>query len=99
MATLLKLEHNYRCSHQALLLRLIHLNLISESYYESHKDGIKNIALEYGYNLSLYEPTNNTELVGDYNIKARELYDAGKISQAKYYSYLRGYGLSTKIKR
>ncbi len=89
MATLLKLEHNYRCSHQALLFRLRHLDIVTEKYCEAHKDHIMQTGSEYGYNLSLYKPTGNTELVGDYNIKARALYDAGKISQAKYYSYLR----------
>ena len=89
MATLLMLEHNYRCSHQALLFRLRHLDIVTESFLDAHQNHIMQTALEYGYNLSLYKPTNNTELVGDYNVKARALYDAGKISQAKYYSYLR----------
>jgi hypothetical protein len=34
------------------------------------------------------------ELVGDYNIKARELYDKGLISQAKYYQLLDDMGIN-----
>ena len=45
--------------------------------------------MEYGYDTSLYLPNHRSELVGDYNVKARELYDKSMISQAKYYSYLR----------
>ncbi|WIL17337.1 hypothetical protein [Prevotella bivia] len=34
------------------------------------------------------------ELVGDYNIKAHELYDKGLISQAKYYQLLDDMGIN-----
>jgi Zn-dependent peptidase ImmA (M78 family) len=89
IATLLKLEHNFRCSRLSLLYRLRYLGIITEKFIDSHKNNIKADALEYGYDTSLYLPDNRSELVGDYNIKARELYDKGMISQAKYYSYLR----------
>lgn len=94
ISTLLKLEHNYRCSRQSLLYRLKHLKLVSEEYVEAHRTKVKQTAIEYGYDISLYEPTRKTELVGDYNVLARRLYDSGKISQAKYYSYLRDMGIN-----
>ncbi len=96
VATLLKLEHNYRCSRQSLLYRLKHIGLVTEAYIDSHKTHAKQQALEYGYDASIYEPTKRVELVGDYNIKARRLYDEGKISQAKYYSYLLDMGINLK---
>lgn len=51
-------------------------------------------ALEFGYSTELYLPTKKKELVGDYNIKARELYDKGLISQAKYYQLLDDMGIN-----
>lgn len=96
IATLLMLEHNFRCSRQSLLYRLKHLGLVTESFIDSHKKHVQRQALEYGYDASLYEPTNKVELVGDYNIKARKLYDKGLISQAKYYSYLLDMGINLK---
>ncbi|MGI6223309.1 MAG: ImmA/IrrE family metallo-endopeptidase [Prevotella sp.] len=96
IATLLKLEHNFRCSRQTLLYRLRHLGLVSEDYISKHSGGVIKQAIEYGYDISLYIKTERTELIGDYNILARELYDKGMISQAKYYSYLRDMNLNLK---
>ena len=89
IATLLKMEHNFRCSRLSLLYRLHYLGLITEKFIGSNKNQVQADALEYGYDTSLYLPNHRSELVGDYNIKARELYDKGIISQAKYYTYLR----------
>lgn len=96
MSTLLKLEQNYRCSRMALLLRLKHIGLISESYINAHYSDVKKTAMEYGYDTSMYSKTDKTELVGDYNLKARQLFDQGKISQAKYFSYLRDMNINLK---
>jgi hypothetical protein len=82
-------EHNFRCSRLSLLYRLQYLGLVTEDFVDLHKNHVQADALEYGYDTSLYLPNHRYELVGDYNIKARELYDKGMISQAKYYSYLR----------
>ena len=72
-----------------MLIRLRELGWITEDYQEKLKGEVKRNAYEYGYDTRLYEPTKITELIGDYNIKARELYDLNLISQAKYFSYLR----------
>ena len=50
-------------------------------------------AAEYGYPTSLYMPTHSKELIGDYNVKARQLYDKGLISQAKYFGLLYDMGI------
>lgn len=94
--TLLKLEQNYRCSRIALLLRLKHLGVITEDYINNNKGNVIRTAMEYGYDASLYSKTNKIELVGDYNLKARRLFDQGKISQAKYFSYLRDMNIDLK---
>lgn len=89
LGTVLMLEQNYKCSHLSMLIRLRELGWITEDYQEKLKGEVKRNAYEYGYDTRLYEPTKITELIGDYNIKARELYDLNLISQAKYFSYLR----------
>ena len=38
-------------------------------------------------------PTHSKELIGDYNVKARQLYDKGLISQAKYFGLLYEMGI------
>lgn len=96
LATILKLEQNYRCSRHCLLLRLKEMGLISEAKIEQFNRNVIRGALEYGYSVTLYKPSNCKELVGDYNIKARQLYDRGSISQAKYFSLLYDMGIDLK---
>jgi len=84
LATLLKVEQNFLCSRAALLTRLKDLKWITKKTFDLYQKNVVASAIEYGYNTQLYQ----TELVGDYNLKARELYDKGRISQAKYYSLL-----------
>ena len=88
LATLLKVEQNFLCSRAALLTRLKDLKWITKKTFDLYQKNVVASAIEYGYNTQLYYPTYQTELVGDYNLKARELYDKGRISQAKYYSLL-----------
>lgn len=89
LGTIMMLEQNFRCSHDTMLIQLRDIGLISQTYMDAMKGNVKNRAREYGYSTELYEATNKTELVGDYNLKARELFDQNLISQAKYFSYLR----------
>lgn len=99
LGTILYLEHNFRCSRLSLLYRLRHLGLVTEAFVDRMKGSVQKGALEYGYDLSLYTKTEKTELVGDYNILARRLYDENKISQAKYYSYLKDMNINLKEAR
>lgn len=93
IGTLLKVEQNFKCSRKALLTRLKDLSWISSELFDVYSKSVKKSAIEYGYDTSLYNPTNKTELVGDYNLKARQLYDSGRISQAKYFSLLLDMGI------
>jgi Zn-dependent peptidase ImmA (M78 family) len=79
LGTILKLEQHFRCSRATLLYRLKELGWISEDIVQSYIENVKRSAAEYGYNTSLYEPTGVTEICGDYNIKARRLFDKGLI--------------------
>ena len=96
LATILKIEQNYRCSRLCLLLRLKEMGVISESVVESFSHNVVRGAAEYGYPTDLYFPNGSKELIGDYNVKARQLYDRGLISQAKYFSLLKDMGIELR---
>jgi len=94
VATLLKLEHYFSVSHLALLTRLRGLGLISSSEYDSFsKIPIKKTALEYGYDLSLYEKGNEGVVIGDYGVRARDLFDKEKISESHYWELMKAIGV------
>ena len=93
MATILKLEQTFRCSRSCLLYRLKEMGFITDIVYNVYLHDVIKSAAEYGYPVSLYKPTYTKELVGDYNVKARQLYDRGMISQAKYFSLLYDMGI------
>ena len=94
LGTILKLEQHFRCSRATLLYRLKELGWISEDIIQFYIENVKRSAAEYGYNTSLYEPTGVTEIFGDYNIKARSLFDKGLISRSKYVSLIDDMGLN-----
>lgn len=93
LATILKVEQNFRCSRSCLLYRLKEMDLISDAVYQVFLHDVIRGAAEYGYPTSLYRPTYSKELIGDYNVKARQLYDKGMISQAKYFGLLYDMGI------
>lgn len=93
LATILKLEQTFRCSRSCLLYRLKEIGFITDIVYNVYLHDVTKSAAEYGYPVSLYKPTYTKELVGDYNVKARQLYDRGMISQAKYFSLLYDMGI------
>lgn len=93
LATILKIEQNFRCSRACLLYKLKEMDFISDAVYGALQHDVIRGAAEYGYPTSLYKPTYSKELLGDYNVKARRLYDLGKISQAKYFGLLYDMGI------
>jgi Zn-dependent peptidase ImmA (M78 family) len=89
MATILKLQQLFSVSHQALVYRLRHLNLINEKKLEQLLNcTIKKVAKEYGYDLSLYEKGNENLIIGDFGEKAKILFDREKISEGHYLELL-----------
>ena len=91
--TLLKIEHIFRCSRRTLLFRLKDMGLISSGYFDFHCTNVKYTSSRYGYPIDIYEASRKVEFIGDYNVKARELFDKGLISQAKYDSLLEDIGI------
>lgn len=90
IAEILALEHDFRCGHKLATRRLKELGLIDDYFAgELLTLDIVAIAKEYGYPTDLYRSTKKVELVSDYNFMARQLFERGIISQAKYLSILR----------
>jgi Zn-dependent peptidase ImmA (M78 family) len=94
ISTILVLENYFSVSHSALLIRLRGLDLITSIQYDSFSNlRIKQTAKEYGFGLSLYEPGNEGLVIGDYGIKAKQLFSDLKISESHYYELMNSIGI------
>ena len=96
VGTLLQAEQRFRCSRAMLLFRLKDLGWIDEKGYDDLSHNVIRSAMSHGYPIELYEKTGKEEFVGNYNIKARQLFEQGRISQAKYYQLLEDIGVDLK---
>ena len=89
LSTILRMEQLYEVSRINLLVRLKELNLLSKAQFEEMKSiPVKKSAMEYGYDLSLYEPGNDGLVISDFGEKARTLFECGKISEGHYMELL-----------
>jgi len=94
MASLLKLEHFFGVSRNALLVRLSALRLISKKRFDQLREmPVIRSAKEYGYDISLYQPGNDGLVLGDYGVKAKTLFDKGLISEGHYIELLSKIGV------
>ena len=78
-------------SHQSLCYCLRHLRLLTEDELQDHlaeSMEIQQIATEYGYDLSLYQPGNEGVVIGDFGEKARLLFEQERISEGHYVELL-----------
>lgn len=96
LGTLLQTEQRFRCSRAMLLYRLKDIGWLDDSGYETFSREVIRTAKSHGYITELYEKTGKEEFVGDYNIKARLLFEQGRISQAKYFQLLEDIGIDLK---
>lgn len=88
-ATVLRLEHFFGVSRFTLLIRLKDIGLITQRRLdELNLIPIKQSALQYGYDLSLYEKGNEGLVIGDFGEKARLLFEQDKISEGHYVELL-----------
>lgn len=81
---LLYLEALFGVSHSVMLIRLQQIGVLEQDDLCRFKKGIINEAVKYGYDVSLYSPTNEDVIVSDYAEKARILFEEGLISEGKY---------------
>ena len=93
LRTILEIEQYYSCSRSALLHRLLGMKLIDERLFSQFSsDVIKNAKLN-GFNIDLYLAGNKGVVIGNYGIKARELFDKGEVSESSYFSLLEDLGV------
>lgn len=87
LGTVIKLEQYFGVSRRALMMRLDKIGLIRKDC--SHwLNGIAKSAVEFGYTDKLYKKSSEERVVGNYGIKAKELYDKGIISESHYHSLM-----------
>lgn len=98
LATILKLEQYFGVSRRALLVRLSRIDFIKYKDYEKYLTNIRKSAIEYGYTDTLYQPTNDKKVVGNYGIKAKELFDSDNISESHYHSLMFAIGIDVVTK-
>lgn len=92
LATIIKLEQYFGVSRSAILIRLDKIGLLRSDYSKYNKD-VKKSAIEHGYSVKLYEATNDSSVIGNYGIKAKELFDKEKISESHYLSLMFDIGI------
>lgn len=85
LSIVLRLEQYFRVSRSALLYRLKELKLLEERKLQEYLNlPVKQTAMEYGYDTTLYSQGNNNLVIGDYGEKARILYENDLISEGHY---------------
>lgn len=86
LSTVFSLEQYFRVSHQSMLYRLKKLGLITEETLQSMLSiKIREIAPQYGiFDMALYDNGNEGVIISDYGMRAKNLYDTGKISESHY---------------
>jgi len=83
------LEFIFKVSHQATLIKLLEMKIITEKYKEEITKGIIKAALEYGFDKELYEATNKTLVVSPYISYVKEASEKNLISEGKMRELLR----------
>lgn len=94
LATVIRMEHYFSVSRQAILNRLCDTKFITRQERDalSAYPAIKT-AREYGYDTALYLPGNENLVIGNFGEKARKLYDEEKISEGHYRELLNKIGV------
>ena len=90
LVDILEIEQYFKVSRNAVLIRLIMENYLTVESSEKYKKNIIKYAKSYGYDISLYLPSNveTPKVYGAYLKKALKLKELGLISEGKYESYL-----------
>lgn len=94
LASVIRMEHYFSVSRQAIVNRLCDTKFITRQERNTllSYPAIKT-AQEYGYDTSLYLPGNENLVIGDFGEKARKLYDEEKISEGHYHELLSKIGV------
>jgi Zn-dependent peptidase ImmA (M78 family) len=96
--TVLKLENYFSVSHSSLVYRLSSLGLITKQQQDDLLSiRVKQTAQEYGFGLSLYQPGNEGCVIGDFGIKAKQLFTESRISESHYYELMNSIGIDPTL--
>jgi len=94
LATVIRMEHYFSVSRQAVVNRLCDTKFIDRKERDLLLSfPVVRTALEYGYDLALYQPGNENLVIGNFGEKARKLYDDEKISEGHYHELLSKIGI------
>ncbi|MCM1518015.1 MAG: ImmA/IrrE family metallo-endopeptidase [Pseudoflavonifractor sp.] len=94
LATVIRLEHYFSVSHQAIVNRLFDTKFITRQERDKLLSyPAMRTAQEYGYDTSLYLSGNENLIIGNFGEKARRLYDEEKISEGHYRELLNKIGV------
>lgn len=94
LATVVRLEHYFSVSHQAIVNRLFDTKFITRQERDVFLSyPAMRTAQEYGYDTSLYLSGNENLVIGNFGEKARRLYDEEKISEGHYRELLNKIGV------
>lgn len=94
LGSVIKMEHYFSVSRQAMLNRLCDLGYISRAARtELSGHPVIRSAKEYGYDTTLYQPGNEGLVIGNFGEKARKLFDEEKISEGHYRELLSKIGI------
>ncbi|MCF8380156.1 MAG: ImmA/IrrE family metallo-endopeptidase [Bacteroidales bacterium] len=93
ISTIVKIEQYYGCSRKALANRLLFLNKVSSEYRDELCRNVKQSAQHHGYPIDLYSSGNEGVLWGNYGIKAKHLFDSGKVSEGHFASLMADIGI------
>lgn len=83
LSDIIKCEQYFQISHRAMLCKLRREDMITYDDYLRYKSGVKRAALDLGYDLSLYESTNEYYSLGKIIPLSKLAYDNKKISGGK----------------
>lgn len=94
LATVIRLEHYFSVSRQAIVNRLCDTGFINRKQRDILLSyPVIRTAQEYGYDISLYQSGNENLVIGNFGEKARKLYDEEKISEGHYRELLNKIGV------
>lgn len=98
VATLLRLERIFSVSHIAMLFRLKNIGVIDSDKFEYFNSlPICQLAVQYGYDTSLYEKGNDRLVIGNYGTLAKKKFDEGHISEGHYRELMSAIGIDLNI--
>lgn len=92
--TIFKIQQYYSVSVNAVIYRLVELELVDKTYFDDYKQlGKKHLARLLGYDVRLYERGNTDRVIGNYGTIANSLFKNSVISESFYFELLNTIGI------